>query len=638
MSPYLGGDFSIANNEIVDMTYGNLAIAEVCVGNERIWPKDGGIIVSPKVVSFEAVGGTQAITVENKNTYNPNYIVDNLPSWLHVTGQITTGFTLICDSTSLEIDETVTIYVRSVTNPSIYDTIEVTRWGAFTTEIIYQIQTTVPNETPPVGIKLSSSEINSLARIQWDTGFPWVQVVVTQGTPGYFVAPNGQTIELIMPNNIPVTYANPGLHTVTVRTRVAVDGIRLANEEPGDWTSQGISNPYVKKIIKVKSDTQTLHMAFAGLTHATVDPTFQLETPNVIDLTKAFQHFASDLKPRIDGGANIWDRQEGRLDMNSINTFRFPAHMLDQCTKVTALTRTFYNSGIEAINVGFFDKLVNLVAVFETFRNTLNLGYNWFTKYGDPTTSSIIEAPEYIPTSLFWNCTKLEDFTGCFNWIGGGDWPGVSPYWGGPEPNPHATNYSGYAFNTLVRRDFFKNTKAKTVTFMFNKWTRGALEKDVFGLVKGTLENINCVFYGWAQPHTHWAWWAPIGGVEGATSIDLDEIFPGGVGSWPNIKSAIGAFMDNVDHPTTYRGFNWFDIAYGPATFDAVNFLNKFTGATTTSGIDDFGAKAYFGISPTDPIDGMASVFSNMNLRVTPGSWAAAASARPLTVVLNYFN
>jgi hypothetical protein len=558
------------------------------------------IRVNPSQVNFPENGGSQTIHVTGSG--NHAFEIVDLPPWLHVANQTSGSFELVAGVNATENTKSVWITVRLVNNPSVYDRISVSQEGSWLTEIVYELTTLVANETPAVCIKLSAAEGNGEAKIQWEENGAWDSVDIPQGnmitvTPENPVFP---PFQLAVPVNIPHTFATPGVHTVRVKTRKGVNAVAFAdvNEQGGDWAGQPVPNQVITRILKFKSGTLTsIARTFAGLTHCVVGSDFVIETPNVNHVFMAFSGFAS----------------------NVAGNFRFPAGMLSQLTSDGIIdgTRMFMGCGIEAIEEGFLDHFTHLTSVMEMFRGCGNLGHDWYGKYGgtnhDGTGEYMEPVSEFIPESLFWNCHSINNFEGCFNWIGQ-QWHGAMP--------------SGYAWKWRIKRNIFKNNTALNInlSWMFNKAARVIIEPDVFGLIKDRMVNLNCVFYGVNYPDPRRG-----GGLiwDGVT-CELGEIFPDAL--YPSVTSMVGAFSVDDLAESDETGFNSFwtkvwggewgvawngDPAFTANKLDAAGFVSKFPNATAASAT---GNTSYAGA------DGMASMLPRFALKAE--NYAAAGGGR----------
>jgi hypothetical protein len=268
-------------------------------------------------------------------------------------------------------------------------------------------------------------------------------------------------------------------------------------------------------------------------------------------------------------------------------------------------------SGIEAINEGFLDSLTHLTSVFEMFRNCSNLGYQWCNKYGLPQDDENwkVELTPFIPTSLFWNCPDINNFTGVFNYIANGIF---GNYW------------SGYNFMAKLPRDLFKYNTANNIIldYAFNKWNRAICESDLFGHIKDRIISMEGIFFGWNLQDYHR--WADVADLPENWVIDLAQIFPDN--TYPGITNIVGAFeVDNSnDNAGTDLGFNadkvmtW-TTSYGDGRsvqLDAKAFLDKFPNANAD--------RQY---SPFPSPKGNAYALGGFGARSI--NWAQAQSAYP---------
>lgn len=135
----------------------------------------------PAVIAYDETGGSQTFQVFITGSDNPDYEIAGLPSWLHIENKTPTTFDMVAGENTSENNRPAEITVRLTGDPDISAQISVTQEGKFLTEIIFQITTTQPDETPGVCIKLSASEGNGEASVQWEENGTWESADVVEG-------------------------------------------------------------------------------------------------------------------------------------------------------------------------------------------------------------------------------------------------------------------------------------------------------------------------------------------------------------------------------------------------------------------------------------------------------------------------
>jgi hypothetical protein len=401
-----------------------------------------------------------------------------------------------------------------------------------TTDIEFEITLPQAATEIPDLIRMSSPSGHGQAIIDWGDGSTET-VTVPEGELQEATMTDGSVYAWVEGAPFGHTYASAGTYTVKITSYASVDAIYFSTrQEPsnGDWAALPVTKPLITKMNKFRSNSlQSLYYTFAGLVNMQMDEDFVLETPKVNNIS--FMMWGC--------GNNLAD-------------FNLPAGLLSQITLPAVCYRTFYDSGVRFIPEGFLNSLTGLTSAFEMFRACGKLGYDW---YNNPLSDN--GANDFIPVSLFHKCTKLQNITGIFNWIGQG--------WFGS----YAT---GHSYKAPVRRDLFKNTKIVMADFAFYKWNRINIEPDVFGHIKDTLQSAEGIFNECNEcaPTTGY------GTVRAGFTNDLGAIFP--EDSYPLITNLIVAFAPSNPDNGAILSFSggWTSGTHSQVKLDLAAFIAKF--------------------------------------------------------------
>jgi len=607
----------------------SLIKAEMTVETEPPTIPDPKISINPSSVTLSEDGEGVIIGVTIDNNPNTPYIVNGVPSWLHVSQQNQSGFFLTADSNQSEDLRSVDLSVQLVGFSS-HATLKVNQTGNWLSEFRFDVYTSSSNETPARVINLGAI-LEGQGKFDWGDGSAVEILEVPKSTEIQFSDnETGLTQSIYIGKDFTHKFVNSGNHTVTVRTRQGVNAVRFSTFEGADSPDYGaeyVSNPYIRKIRKIKSDSLTsANKLFAGCTRASFAPEFiqsGLETPNVVDVSFAFENFGS---AGVSGtGYTVADNM------------RFPNGLYKNFAKknqITSATRVYYGSGFERISQDMlsFSADNTLLSVFECFRSMKNVGKFWIQKYGAWDTFQnmydsvdIAGQPgtgEFVETSIFQKQHNISDFTGVFNAINDDYDVGLKPC--------SQEGWSGQYMYTigarwLIRKELFQGNTATNLKldFAFNKATNALFEEGFMLPIAQKIVSMDGCFWNYQGTN--------IGGSQSRIGtqivqtifrgVDLNNMFPDS--SYPNMISMVGAFgfgtgtnSSNSNKRDTRIGFNtlidtdWIDsynnesiplnvgafmitptsigTEFNPTlnhNMSIASFLNKFPNVKTDSGI-----------------------------------------------------
>ena len=656
------GFLDYEDKDVVGGYFENRPIEEIWYDTELVWPS-ASLSLSEKNIVSEGDATSVTVMVTIKGTQDKSYTINGLPSWMTVTNQTATEFTLNVSKNPSEDSRAGQLTAVLSAYPNVSDSASVYQAGSWLSQFEFDVVTTTPNQTVDRTVNLGA-EIEGEALFDWGDGKIEI-LTVPKSSLLHLKDQKGDDVTINVGTDFPHTYSTAGTHRAIIKVRQGVNAFRFstvpAGTIVGDWGAEFAPNPYVAAIHKINSNSLTSGFKmFAGLVNGSFASDFPgLETPNMTDFDFMFENFGNK------GTYTVSDKMRFPGNM-----YQFIAHK-DQVHKAT---RTYFKSGFEKIEKSMltFSAPGALTSVFETFRQMGNVGADWTAKYAggqaaidyansNPSNPYNLFLEEFVDTELFRDQPNISDFTGCFNAI-----------------NDLYGNYdSGYSYKWLIKKDLFKYNVAQHLILdaMFNKCTRAVFETGFFADIAPRVHSMWLCFHGMNDGSPKVAYDMSIPGFNGA---DLNKMFPDA--SYPNMgkpinvgetikRHMVSAFdflpsnpSDNANvaggfqclpfgaaSPASNGSYNyhqkynqdWFYWRYGSEnlrknSLDIAAFLAKFPNVMPTSGVNPSDTS----INP-GAIDGAAYNFGNY-IQLDDGgvakSNAKTYSARPQVVEVKNVN
>ena len=484
-----------------------------------IEPQIPTLSINPSSLQFNEVGESKSIQVMITNQPEASYsIIGLLPSWLTISNKTQDGFILTAIASDIDVSRSVILTVK-LDNYESQATLEVSQLGAWLSQFIFDVVTTVSNEYVARIVNLGAIASGE-AQFDYGDGTAIEIKPVPKSTEIHTVDGNGNSVTILVGEDFGHLFPAAGTHTVTIQVRQGVNAFRFSTVPEGsvgDWGAEFVQNDYIRAIRKVKSNSLTSgYKMFAGCRKAFFAPQWDgLETPNMTDFGFMYENFGN-WGSGNNGAFNVNDRLRFPE-----NTYQFISNTSK--SQIHGLTRTYFGSGFEKIEKSMLSCAADgaLTSLFETFRGMGNVGANWTAKYGNPDSQGrhIIDwgdphgnnlvLEEFVETDLIWNQPNICNFTGTFN--------AINDYYGLYD--------SGYSYKWMLKKDFFKNNAASYLILdsMFNKCTRMILENGFFADIAQKVHSMWLCFHGFNEGTPRVASDMSIEGFNGA---DLLKMFP----------------------------------------------------------------------------------------------------------------
>ena len=487
------------------------------------------IVVDPLVINFTPEADTKNVSVAITGTSNEAFTITGAPSWLSVSGQTTSGFTLSVGQNPTENDRDAVITVTSNENPLLSKTISIVQYGAWLSDFIFDVNIPSDNFTPDRIVNIGSV-LSGDAQFDWGDGTP----IEIMNVPQSYIEfaddlANGGKMPIVHGTDFTHSYELAGTYTVTIKTRNGVDLFKFSKvplNAGNQWYSTTLANDVVTQIRKIQSDYITNgRRMFAGVRFGWFDPLFVFECPNVNNFDYFMEVFGSE-------GVELYSylpTHRLRLPENFYS-------LIQNKHLITTATRTYWGSGFEAIERCMLSFSTGLTSTYETFSRMMNVGLNWNVKYPSQAFNNW-QFPEFVSTDIFQDNPNIQNFTGCFDFIN--DFYGTYPD-------------TGYNYWWMLKKEMFENNVAIDINIsrMFKQCNRAILEVGFLDHIMDRVKRMDFTFYyGFnyggnpqiASDKWLWGWMTEYyDGKDYRGASDLNLLFP--EAEYPVLESAVGCF------------------------------------------------------------------------------------------------
>lgn len=587
-----------------------------CDGGQVVPPQppELSMIVSPQNIIFNPESDQQAVTVIITGDQDNTFTVSEKPSWASIQNQTATGFNLVVtDNSTFEQDRSGTVTIVANANASVTETIQITQYGAFLSEFRFDAVIPPEKENQEVTLfNMGCKVAGGQARIWWGDGVVEdIESVPVSDVNTFSDPAGGGDINITVGHNYSHIYASADTYPVIVKTRNSVDSFRFALLDAGvnnEWyntqNNVGKTNNFVTNIKKVQSDSiKNASRMFAGVKYGSFPPTFILECPNIgVDqgghgVDYMFEFFGvrdyslyapsdpNTMSNPTQDDWDAWDNEHSDINYGGRENYSLllPDNFFSQIankTLITSANRIYNGSGFLQLKRNMLAFSTALTSVIETFRGTFLAGNNWTTRHSYDY-RSIEDAqfmPLFIDSEIFWDNPNINNFAGCFWWVG--------DFYGRYD--------SGYNYQSIYKAEMFKGNQGQNIniSYMFRQANRAVFEANLFretdnnGISFGQrIQKMDGCFWGAlnngmpriggsyslmpAMQTGRSFYGVALSEYSGSGMPTPNSLFPDS--SYPNMLSMVAAFGwrgdGNPDNPMTPSGKRRIDTGFNSLPF-----------------------------------------------------------------------